>query len=594
MWQRSSKQESYSSEDINVLENDSIISDSDTEDCDGKKEMSKKIEEECAMKIRAATRDSSEEEFPYDPDIERTLRREARRIFEEEEEVPFEEPKEKDGCQREDPHKHLMEFHVICTSIKPRGVTGEQIQLRVFSFSLKNAAKDWLYYLPPGSITTWAEMKRTFLEKYFPALRAANIRKEIYVIKQYTGESLHENMLDAASGRVFVDKSPIQARNLIENMTANSQQFGTNKSDPAPRRGNEVNVSSLEQKLIDLTSLVRQMAVGNGQNVKNYDPYSNTFNPGWKDHPNFRYGNPPMNQLAPYMQPNSQAYMPPYPPQPQRLQIPMPGEFLENIVKDLATNTLNFQQEMRASIQHLNTQVGQLATAINRLEAKNSSSLPSHTVVNPKENVSAITLRSGRELKVHEEVAKEPVLNEDDPRYEVNIPLLDAIKQVPRYAKYLKELCTVKRKHKLKGCQKVELGEQVSVVIQRKVPTKCKDPGPLNETTIIIQMADRSTIYPRGVLEDVLVQVDVNNGTLTMEFDGEVVKFNIFDTLKIPSCESVVNTIDVNNHLSLEYKEVVKWGKLKEVMAKPVENFNAKIFISDLQASKIEPKLPPD
>ena len=31
-------------------------------------------------------------------------------------------------------------------------------------------------------------------------------------------------------------------------------------------------------------------------------------------------------------------------------------------------------------------------------------------------------------------------------RCEVNIPLLDAIKQVPRYAKFLKELCTIKRK----------------------------------------------------------------------------------------------------------------------------------------------------
>ena len=40
-------------------------------------------------------------------------------------------------------------------------------------------------------------------------------------------------------------------------------------------------------------------------------------------------------------------------------------------------------------------------------------------------------------------------------RCEVNIPLLDAIKQVPRYAKFLKELCTIKKKHKLKGCEKV-------------------------------------------------------------------------------------------------------------------------------------------
>ena len=62
-------------------------------------------------------------------------------------------------------------------------------------------------------------------------------------------------------------------------------------------------------------------------------------------------------------------------------------------------------------------------------------------------------------------------------RCEVNIPLLDAIKQVLCYAKFLKELCRIKRKHKLKGCEKVRVGENVSAVIQRKLLAKCKDLG---------------------------------------------------------------------------------------------------------------------
>ena len=70
------------------------------------------------------------------------------------------------GLAGEDPHKHLKEFHVVCTSMKPTGVTEEQIKLRAFPFSLKDLAKDWLYYLPFGSITTWNEMKKLFLEKY--------------------------------------------------------------------------------------------------------------------------------------------------------------------------------------------------------------------------------------------------------------------------------------------------------------------------------------------------------------------------------------------------------------------------------------------
>ena len=57
----------------------------------------------------------------------------------------------------------------------------------------------------------------------------------------------------------------------------------------------------------------------------------------------------------------------------------------------------------------------------------------------------------------------------------VNIPLLDMIKQVPTYAKFLKDLCTIKRG--LNVNKKAFLTEQVSVIIQCKSPVKYKDPG---------------------------------------------------------------------------------------------------------------------
>ena len=79
------------------------------------------------------------------------------------------------GLAGEDPHKHLKELHVVCMSMKPTGVTEDQIKLRAFSFSLKDSAKDWLYYLPFESIKTRNDMKKLFLEKYFSASRAANI-----------------------------------------------------------------------------------------------------------------------------------------------------------------------------------------------------------------------------------------------------------------------------------------------------------------------------------------------------------------------------------------------------------------------------------
>lgn len=52
---------------------------------------------------------------------------------------------------------------------------------------------------------------------------------------------------------------------------------------------------------------------------------------------------------------------------------------------------------------------------------------------------------------------------------------MDAIKQIPPYAKFLKDLCTIKRK--LNVQKKAFLTEQVSAIIQQTSPPKFKDPG---------------------------------------------------------------------------------------------------------------------
>ncbi|CAN6544492.1 unnamed protein product [Malus baccata var. baccata] len=89
-------------------------------------------------------------------------------------------------------------------------------------------------------------------------------------------------------------------------------------------------------------------------------------------------------------------------------------------------------------------------------------------------------------------------------KVQVNIPLLDAIEQVPKYTKFLKELCTTRKR--ISNKEVVRVGEIVSTVLQRKLPPKCKDLGELKNDGMIIQLADRSNAYPKGVLKNVLVQ----------------------------------------------------------------------------------------
>ena len=78
---------------------------------------------------------------------------------------------------------------------------------------------------------------------------------------------------------------------------------------------------------------------------------------------------------------------------------------------------------------------------------------------------------------------------------ELNIPLLDAIKQIPKYAKFLKELCTAKRAFKLKGHETVSMGEVVSAIVQKNLPLKQKDPGALCDLGASISVMPKRVIY---------------------------------------------------------------------------------------------------
>ena len=57
----------------------------------------------------------------------------------------------------------------------------------------------------------------------------------------------------------------------------------------------------------------------------------------------------------------------------------------------------------------------------------------------------------------------------------LNIPLLDAIKQIPSYAKFLKDLCKVKRK--LGVNKEAFMTKQSTSLIRNNLPPKYKDPG---------------------------------------------------------------------------------------------------------------------
>ncbi|KAM2308080.1 hypothetical protein ACFX1S_030350 [Malus domestica] len=586
------------------------------------------------------------------------------------------------GLSMEDPNKHLKEFEVVCSSMTPVNVDGSILKMKAFPFSLMDKAKDWLYELAPGTVTSWESMKRAFLEKFFPTSRIILLRKKISGIQQEEGESfptyyerfkslvascpqhqmkeelllqyfyegllpLERQMLDASAGGELVDKTPMAAKILISNRALNAQQYeGVGQRGPPRHQVHEMaegmkmqgpivcGVCSIQghafekcPQLIENGGWESAHAIGfQGQNQPRNDPYSNTYNPGWRDHPNFKWREPqqPQNQGGFRQQPPRFFPKTYSPPQNQAQSGPSAsGTSLDNdALLKILTKLSNGQEDQAKAMQNqdkrvdqLEKQIGQIAEFVGKF--RDPGQLPSSTIPNPKggfESAKAILLRSGKEIgagstpsqtgpksdvnvQIEEEESSMPTAKvvphlcrkllvpqicpihptrkeeaekdilETFRKVQVNIPLLDAIKQVPRYAKFLKELCTTRKRMSTK--EVVKVGENVSAILQRKLPPKCKDPGSftipcvigaLKNDGVIIQLADRSNAYPKGVLEDVLVQVnhlvfpadfyvlemdesdhapslpillgrpfmktartkiDVYSGTLSMEFDGE-------------------------------------------------------------------------
>ncbi|XP_050217081.1 uncharacterized protein LOC126667968 [Mercurialis annua] len=390
-----------------------------------------------------------------------------------------------------------------------------------------------------------------------------------------------------------------------------------------------------------------------GQGQAN-DPYSNTYNPGWRNHPNFGWrnqegqgnaqasnqagpsfqgGNRPQYQQQPQgqyhnnqHQGNNYGGRPQNPPGFQQPRNTDEGNMLTKLmekfekmeVENRQLHNENRQREKNqaSTIHHLETQISQMALS---LQGRPQGGFPSTTENNPREHVKAIKvveLRSGRVLDVEhdkdlekangkrpmivevepqviidvasssqelpkscEEVAididvEEPYVRPPPPppfvpkvpfpsrlrkapdnekfhkfleifkKLQISMSLGDALREMPQYAKFLKDIIMNKRSWEQGGT--IPLTESCSSIIQSNLPTKLQDTGsftipcligtstslnclcdlgasinlmplclfrkicgnqPIKQTSMMLQLADHSLKRPHGVAEDVLVKV---------------------------------------------------------------------------------------
>ncbi|GJS30518.1 reverse transcriptase domain-containing protein [Tanacetum coccineum] len=121
-----------------------------------------------------------------------------------------------DGYLRADPHDHIREFLAICNMFRYGETHSEAVKLLIFPFSLCDEAKTWFNELNEESITSWEQMRRSFINRFFPPSLFNRLLLKIRNFSQLVCESLIDawlrlkNMLRKCHGHGLTKGTIIQ------------------------------------------------------------------------------------------------------------------------------------------------------------------------------------------------------------------------------------------------------------------------------------------------------------------------------------------------------------------------------------------------
>ncbi|CAN6690856.1 unnamed protein product [Malus baccata var. baccata] len=361
----------------------------------------------------------------YDLEIERTLRKLQRKIKQKCASVslpPF-SPPHLSSEDEEEPQEGMADNHTLRelampnTDQKPLFITYPNAE---GGFEFKSSM---IHYLPKFHGFSTEDANKHLMECH------------VYFYEGLCGTD--RVMLDAASEGAFMDKMPTNAKALLKNIAGNTRQFGGRDELPLKKVNEKTDkaIENLERQMSQLASLIGQ------QHQPGRLPSQTVVNPNAEQ----------MNAVT--LRSGKEVFEQPM----------MQKRTTKDTNEQGEVQTKNLKQN-EASIE---TEKSHKATDLNK---KNSDKLSKE--VQSSFNSCVHIPFPHRFMKSKKEQTDKEIMDTFR-KVQVNLPLLDALKQVPKYAKLLKELCTNKRR--INDQETVALSDEVSAVFQRKLPPKLKD-----------------------------------------------------------------------------------------------------------------------
>src|SRR3954468_6871283 len=195
----------------------------------------------------------------------------------------------------EDASLHLNNFIEICDMQKYKEVDGDIIKLKLFPFSLRGRAKEWLQSLPKNSIDSWSKCKDAFIGKYYPPAKIVQLRSNIMNFRQLDNEHVAQdwermktlakncpthglttwiviqtfcarlnftswNLLDSSAGGTFMSTTLCAATKLLDEMMLSYSQWHTERSPTSKKVNSLEEISSLNEKVDLIMSLLTKQA----------------------------------------------------------------------------------------------------------------------------------------------------------------------------------------------------------------------------------------------------------------------------------------------------------------------------------------------